>query len=175
YSSLDAAARRAVTQAALSVRRGQIESDEIRAKKAAAQREDRVGMFEAEVIKALLERGVHAEGQRAIGPYNMDIALDEPSVAVEIYSIHPTKERMARLHQRAEYILDTGTSMLVVQVTYPRRIFDLSAVCEKIISFHDFVRRNKALAGHYGVIRGNGEHAPTSSHKLNGRPLIVGF
>ncbi|EPG7809874.1 MULTISPECIES: helix-turn-helix domain-containing protein [Enterobacteriaceae] len=175
FSTSSLEERRIVTAAAISVRRGQVDSDEVRERRSMNQRADRVGMFESEIIENLASMGVACNGQFPVGPYNVDLTIAGTTVAVEIYSTHPSKDRMTRLHQRAKDILNYGYSMLVVQITYPNRIFDITAVCEKIISFRDFVSSNQSSVGHYGVIRGNGKIATTTSHKLNDHPLVITF
>lgn len=160
--------------AAHAARRGKPMRDEEKIRRAAS-RSRRIGVFERETIEHLNKLGVAAEGQYPIGPYNVDVWLHEYRVAVEIYSAHPSRKLMAHIHKRSEYILDQGIHLLVVQINYPNRVFNLAAVCDKVISFAQFTRRNQAAIGHHGMVRGNGQVATTSSHQLDGRTLVAGF
>ncbi|MNE29679.1 hypothetical protein D3C80_1231690 [compost metagenome] len=132
-------------------------------------------MFELETIQALAQLGVTALSQEPLGPYNVDLFIEEGAVAVEIYSTHPGRERMADLHQRTEYLLNRGVSVLIVQINYPRRVFSMPDVCVQILAFTEFVRRNKTAGAQYGVVRGDGKIAAASSHHLNNRPAVVAF
>ena len=169
------AERLANTQAAQSARRGQVDSVEVRTARALGMTKGRIGMYETETIEHLRQRGVDCEGQYPVGPYNLDILLHESRVAVEIYSTHPGMGRMADIHERCEHLFNRGFSCLTVQVNYPRRVFDLGAVCDKIVSFADLCRRDKPALGHYGVIGGNGKVRARSSHHLIARPSVTGF
>jgi hypothetical protein len=88
-----------------SVRGRAVPMDELT--KRASSKSRRVGLYEREVIEELA-RGIHCEGQYALGPYNLDVFIHECSIAVEIYSTHPDKRRLARIHERTEYILNSG-------------------------------------------------------------------
>ena len=156
-------------------RRGATDSPETKVKRASGMRSNRIGIYEREIIERLTSLGVTCEGQYPVGHYNTDIFIHSSSVAVEVYSYHPSRVRMAELHKRTEYLLDMGLSLLTVQVTYPSRIFDIANVCDRIIAFSDFCRCNHPSGGQYGVIRGNGEIPASSSHYLDHLPPVFGF
>lgn len=145
--------------------------------KRAATRSRRVGAHERELIEELARVGVNAEHQFPIGPYNVDLWVNEGRVAVEIYGAHPSRALMStRIHKRTEYILDAGHNQLTVQLSHPRgKSFDLAAVCDKVIAFAEFCSRHHPAGGQHGVIRGNGEFVARSSHETHGRPLVVGL
>ena len=139
----------------------------------AATRSRRVGKYELELVEELRRRGVKCEHQFPIGVYNVDIWLTERRVAVEVYSAHPCRKLMARLHKRTKYILDGGSHQATIQVAYPKGSFHLGPVCDQLIAFADFCSRQHPSGGQHGVIRGHGKLATTSSHETHGRPLVT--
>lgn len=141
--------------------------------KRAATRSRRVGKHETEIIEELSRRGVKCEHQFPIGPYNVDIWINECRIAVEVYSAHPGRALMARLHKRTEYILNAGANQATIQIAYPKGSFHLGPVCDQLVAFLDFCRRHHPEGGQHGVIRGHGKLAASSSHETRGRPLVT--
>lgn len=171
-AKLDADARKAHVRAANAAAR--VRSMSISEKLArSASRSRRVGKYELEIIQELRARGVQCEHQWPFGVYNLDIWLNESRVAVEVYSAHPGRELMARLHKRTEYILDSGAHQATIQVAYPKGSLHLGPVCDKLVAFAEFCRRHHPAGGKHGVIRGHGKFATTSSHETHGRPLVT--
>lgn len=164
--------RKRLTKAAHDAVRGMTHSDESVRKRATKMVGARVGIYEADIIKELAKRGIACSGQKPFWRYNFDIALNKLPVAVEIYSHHPGRKRLASLRERSKYILNSGWSQLNVVVTYPAQRFDLAAVCDEIVSFADLVRRDKPTVGYYRVIRGYGETATTSGLNFDDIPAV---
>lgn len=169
------AERKALASAAHDARRGQTDSLEVRMKRAMHMSECRVGMFELELIQALSEIGVTARNQEPMGRYNLDVFIESYTVAVEIYSSHPETYRMPYLKERSKYLLDMGFSVLIIQCNYPKRVFNLADVRDKVVAFCDYTRSNKSAIGHYGVIKGDAKIPPTSSHYMDDFPAVVAF
>lgn len=136
----------------------------------------RVGMFETDILDALRQRGVECAPQRQVAEYNLDIATYAPPVAVEIHSYHPGRDRMIRIAQRTEDILDRGWWCIFVVVSYPSRRFDLAPCTDQIVAFREFASRNQhAISPQYGVIKGDGKPSASPSFNFNNLPRIPGF
>jgi transposase-like protein len=97
--------------------------------------------------------------QKAIGVYNVDLAI-EP-VAVEVFggNWHGHGRHRGRFQQRRQDILDGGWSLLVVWVTRQHRL--QRAVADEVRAFVDLARREPSLVGQYRVVWGDGQLAPT--------------
>ncbi len=120
-------------------------------------------MSEAERLLAswMNERGVDTIAQKAIGPYNCDIAAGP--VAVEVFggSWHGHGRHAARMPRRARYILDRGWLLAIVWVDalrYPLQ----TAAADYLVSLVQAARRDPSLRGQYRVIWGDGEAVPAS-------------
>jgi hypothetical protein len=167
--------RQALASEANEARRGQIDTDDVKRKRASVMTDNRIGLYEREIMQNLRDRGVGCDIQWPFDIYNIDVFLHSSRVAMEVYSHHPSKARMAELHKRAKHMLYAGINMIVVQVTYPSKIFDLGVVCDKIIAFHDLCGSGEPVTGKYGVIRGNGEIPSASSHDIDDVPRVMSF
>ena len=172
---MSAADRRALVAKAHGARRGQVDSLEVRSKRAAARLEMRVGKYELELIQALAARGVKAESQWPVGPYNLDVFLNEFAVAVEIYSVATSPSRFPYLHERTEYLLDRGISQLTVQASLIRYVPDIERLADEVLAFAYLARGAHSVEGQQGVIRGDGQRLPGSGHYVQGRPVVPCF
>lgn len=114
--------------------------------------------------------------QKAIGFYNVDIAVNIPTVAVEIFGggWHSYGRHKNRFAKRTKYILDSGWHMLIVWVDGRRYPLGETGI-SKIVSFVDEAGRLPSGIRQYGVILGNGDPAPVSDRYFNSRPIIEGF
>jgi very-short-patch-repair endonuclease len=163
YSRMSEAERAVITRQANIAKRGRPASQkalELRAKTyestlQAASRADLIlGMW-------LNQRGIQLTPQKAIGPYNVDIAIHEPAVAVEVNGYwHYLSHRISSDDKRREYILDSGWMMIEVRLdsftASPWK--HLRPTCaDKIVSLLDSVRVNVATRGKHWVIGGDGE------------------
>src|SRR5690606_5751241 len=100
--------RKKRAEKAHAARRGSVDGFETKCKRAKGRTNDRIGMFELEIVEHLRKMGAIADNQWPFGIYNIDIAIHLPTVAVEVYSMHPSRARMAQLHERTKYILNQG-------------------------------------------------------------------
>jgi len=91
--------------------------------------------------------------QKAIGPYNADIAIN--TIAVEVLGgyWHSTKFSHSK---RSRYILDSGWNMLFIWVHHVRSPLT-SSVVDYIISYLNEVSTNPSSISQYRVIRGDGQ------------------
>jgi very-short-patch-repair endonuclease len=149
--------RLAMTAAAHDAKRGRPNTWEARCR--AAQTREQSGAFatarEQEFIGLLVERGLHVTPQRAIGPYNCDLAAG--TIAVEIFggNWHATGDHAARYPERCDYILDQGWHLLIA---WNQSRDPLSAhAADYLVAFHEFTERNPTAPREYRVIRGCGE------------------
>lgn len=109
--------------------------------------------------------------QKAIGPYNVDVALTEVPIAVEISggAGAPGRQRIRR--KRIEYLLDHG--LCVVEVHFgggvPRVVSP--AVGDYVVAYKDFLRRNPTAPREHRMIRSDGKPVATRRNKLNPWPV----
>ena len=106
--------------------------------------------------------------QRAIGPYNVDIAIDFPPIAIEIFGghWHAHGHHMTTHTKRCKHILDAGWNMLFIWVDglrYPLRY----GATKYVVAFNKALRSSPAITRQYWVILGNGELAPVEKSYLN--------
>ncbi len=143
---------------AWATRRGQVDSGQALAVKALAKSLtlSSVGRYEVDAAMAIARAGCHVVPQMAIGPYNIDIALDVHRIAVEIYTSGLKVSRPGRggTLKRYQYLLDPGWSILRVNAI---RFFDAVGLAEYVVALADATSRNEARWRGYGVIRGNGQ------------------
>lgn len=145
-----------------------------------------VPKHEVELLRCLSAIGVYGLHQHPIGPYTVDIAFEERSIAIEVQRGHwgLNMKPGRTLHvQRLEYILDAGWSLLVVycpplrksrngQTGLIRERFNGGAVAYKLLALLNVPGTFPPGGGQYGVIDGYGQPAPIVRLNLHGRPVI---
>lgn len=112
--------------------------------------------FERHVIDSLSERGVtDIIPQKAIGPYNCDIAAGP--VAVEVFSgyWHWHGRHFARTEERFRYIMDAGYDIIVMAISKSHPF--TPAVADYFASEVQKARSNPPGVRQYRVIWGAGE------------------
>lgn len=120
--------------------------------------------------------GVETTLQKAIGPYNADLAAYP--VAVEIFggNWHARGRHAARFPDRVRYFLDQGWNLVIVWVLDRRRwqsaIPLTPAAADYIASFVQLTRRDPSTRGQYRVIWGDGKEAATDGLDLNELALV---
>src|SRR3990167_2188406 len=157
--------------------RSHTESHRLSARRyAEAMREKQRGPLsyhERRVLRIIRKKFMPTVWQEAIGSYNVDIAIVECRVAVEINRERPRKTLRSRSCSlnpaRIKNILDAGWSVLIVycppgfkyrgkcpirDTMYER--FNARKVADKIFSFCEFASVDKTGIGKYGVIDGYG-------------------
>jgi very-short-patch-repair endonuclease len=120
----------------------------------------KISSLEKQLIKLLPLKIVP---QKAFGPYNLDIAIEEFSIAVELFGggWHNYGRHKARFEKRLKYLLDRGWSVLFIWVD--KRKYPVTPVtAEQIIAFVEHCRRNPAPLGQYRMIRADGKVPPPS-------------
>ena len=122
------------------------------------------------IVKGLKLAGIELTPQLAVGKYNLDIAIQEPPVAVEIIGHNGRKWTSidSRYHrQRIPYLLDEGWHVLMIIIDNNHRKLTEGAI-NYIITFTKELRAKPALWREYRVISGNGDFNPALSKQFNG-------
>lgn len=155
YADTSPEYRQALTVAAHDAVRGRGQSFEHRCRIALGR--ERTLAHQSETEELLLNMlPVDAIPGKAVGPYNVDIAIG--TVAVEIYggTWHAQGRAAARFPQRTRYLFDHGWSVVIIwveQARYPLTV----AAAEYVIALGEFTRSNPTATAQYRVIRGNGQ------------------
>jgi hypothetical protein len=128
--------RQAYSKAAHDAVRGTHATFETKCKNALTRQERQLGISPAEQLlhRWLIDRGVESIPQKAIGPYNADLAIDH--TAIEIYGggWHASGHHIKRAAERRRYLIESGYSILIIWVD--GRKWPLSHyVADYIVSF----------------------------------------
>lgn len=110
-----------------------------------------ISPFEREFAAMLTGLGLDVIPQKAVGPYNVDIATG--SVAVEIYGGGWHAARSDR--ERFAYLLDRGWSVVIIWVDPAKDPLTTNAA-EYVVSFRKEAEGNPSVGCGYRVIRGSG-------------------
>lgn len=125
--------------------------------------------LELKIIQHLAHFRVETIPQKAIGPYNVDIALADNPIAVEVFggNWHASGRAASRFRKRFDYLINAGWLPIIIWVTnsYPLS----TRAAQKIISIMEESRHNQSMWGHEHVIGGNGEPCPIGQGKLDYR------
>lgn len=154
--------------------RGVPHSEEHRIKTAISRQvsKSQVSPAETEFAEALEARGLSVVQQQAIGRYNVDVAITESSIAVEVFGghWHASGSHGARHRKRTDYILDRGWLPIIVWVTTD---FPLTPkAVDYVIACHEVFGSKEAERSEEHVIRGDGEGGPVSHSHPNRVPVI---
>lgn len=153
-------------RAAHAATRGVPMTFERKAKSAATRERHQVFVTPTErhLAELLTDRGCEVTPQKAVGPYNVDIATG--SVAVEIFGggWHAYGVHRARSAERFRYILDQGWNLVIMWVVTQRWPLKAEAA-DYIAAFADLTRRDPSIRGQYRVIWGDGKES--TSNGLN--------
>jgi very-short-patch-repair endonuclease len=123
---------------------------------------------------ALEERGFQCTIFKAIGKYNVDIAIAEPSIAVEIFGgyWHTTPRHAARYRKRFDYLLNCGWLPIII---WTSTIVPLGpGAIEYIVALAEKIRRGESIGRQEQMILGNGKPSAIGKRKLNNLTPIQG-
>jgi very-short-patch-repair endonuclease len=133
-----------------------------------------VGRHETDIAARLRAAGLtDVRQQFPVGPYNLDIAIEESLVAIEVQSVQVARNTTSARTERVEYLLGAGWYCLFI-VAHNRPI-DAARATEKCIAFAKLARRDPAAGGKYGMIGGDGEPVPAARCHLTSRTRVPGF
>lgn len=129
---------------------------------AGVEHKGRLGADERQVSNWLSARGVLAVPQKAIGPYNCDLAIG--SVAVEIFGghFHQSGRHRARWPERSRYISNQGWSLVVVWNTTHHALHERLA--DELVALSQIASSDPSSPRQHRVIWGCGEVTVTPAH-----------
>jgi len=178
YTQMTRAEREALTAGANEAKRGRPASQvslERRARTMEATLQ-LAGVSDTILAAWLGQRGVtNFTLQKAVGRFNLDIAIDEPLIAVEVNGgMHVPKMRalsrsMTTAVERRDYLLNSGWRLIDVMVAGGNKILRPSCA-DRVIALIEEARTNEPSWGQYCMIRGDGEFLPASEAESYYRP-----
>lgn len=135
-----------------------------------------IGANERWLADALLAAGLSVTMQKADWIYNIDVAVNEPRIAVEVFggNWHMVGRHAARFPKRTKHLLDEGWTVVVVWTDNSRYPLGVGAV-EYVVALANELRRKPAALRQYRVILGNGEPAPANASYCNTRAIKKRF
>lgn len=175
WQQMTARQRKRQVAAAHAATRGRIVSWEEKCLRAATC--ERIGAHivpvETKLAKKLRQRGFDVTQQLAVGAYNLDVAVHEPPIAVEIFGggWHSRGRHKTRHFERTKYLFDEGWAVIIIWVDGRRYPLGPGAY-DYIDAFADFLCCHPAARRQYRVILGDGEIAPPCRSHLNSDSII---
>ena len=143
----------------------------------AKTRQDRVllkGKHEQELLDSLKELGLNPINQLAISRYNIDIALQEHFIAIEVECGAWYGSTSAK-RERIEYLFDLGWRVIFIRAGRSGAIIDFSAIAQKLYALSQIVGIHPAIGRQYGVIGRHGESTARLPDRFNHYTRIPGF
>ncbi|CUS06442.1 protein of unknown function (plasmid) [Candidatus Promineifilum breve] len=128
---------------------------------------------ERHLAQVLTDRGLTVTLQRAVDKYNIDIAIDSPPVAVEIFGggWHSSGDHARRFFERTKYFLDCGWNVVIVWVDGRR--YPVGVGCaDYVAAFVQELGGDISGRGQYRVILGDGQDAPATDSYFNSLAVI---
>lgn len=112
----------------------------------------KTGFMESEFISAFEKMGYIITPQKAVGPYNIDIAIGNAAIEVHINPSNPHGHPYYA--KRVVDLLELGWHVIYIKITSDVLV---ERATEKVCAMLDLIRTNKPELAQYGVIRGTGE------------------
>lgn len=154
--------RFALTKNAVAAVRGIPHREKFREKMAATrqQRVCQASDYERRLIALLSERRIETVPQMAIGRYNVDIAIAESTIAVEVFGggWHGLGSQAMRFYKRTDHLIDCGWLPIFVWVNHLYPVGHGAA--DYIVSVHEARCRGESTGSQEHVIWGNGHGGP---------------
>jgi len=148
---------RQYTEAAHNAARGRKQTIEERSKGALTRElyPSNIGKWETILSSMLFKHGISTIPQKAIGPYNCDLAAYP--VAVEVFggNFHFSGSAFDRLPKRIHYILNSGWNIIMINVGRRRPITEETA--RYLVSYIQSLCCFPAIGCEYRMIWGTGE------------------
>lgn len=178
HSRLTVAQRKAMTRNANKAARGRklSEAEQIKHALTFYRTKGYATPVETDLAQMLAFAGWGVEQQFPVGPYNIDVAVQHPPIAVEVFGggWHAYGLHAARHCQRTKYLLNRGWSVVIVWVdakSHPLR----SAVADYLTAFANQLSFHPPSRGEYRVIWGDGNSPPIHHRYLNDAATIEGL
>jgi len=140
------------------------------------RRQTGVVPIETELAQRLGNLGFSITQQKAVDIYNVDIAVHEPRIAVEIFggNWHASGHHLLRHFERVETLLNCKWNVLIVWVD--GRFHPLTVGCDEyIIARSEEMSCLPSSLCEYWVIWGNGEPVSSARSYLNTPAIIERF
>lgn len=128
---------------------------------------------EATVSAILKDIGIPHTPQKVVGTYNIDLAVDELPIAVEVCWSHPGATYGPKLRRKIEHLLDRGWLVVFIWMLSGNTL-NLGRINEHMPAWLDRARRDKSVFGRYGVIRCDRKTGPILREYLDGLPMVEG-
>ncbi len=175
WGMLTTAQRGNQTAAAHIAARGRIATIEERARRAITEQTMLNHTVPAEYLLAslLFNKGIETIQQKAVGIYNIDVAIETPPIAVEIFggNWHTSKAHFVRHLERSKYLLDCGWNIVIAWVDAVQYPLDIGCA-NYIVALVQELRGDPSLSRQYRVILGNGQTASIRRTHLNTSAII---
>lgn len=139
--------------------------------KAHEEKLDRIFTFENDIAKILQNDGVNIIQQKAVGAYNVDIAIKERPVAIEIVCCCPSIFKKTKQRERLKYFLNKNWFVIFVFCCGYK--INFRHVRKHLLSLLQESSVDNSFIGKYGVVWGNGKMPTGSGYDLNGFPCIA--
>ena len=153
-----------LTEAAHAARRGRSVPEEARIRMAEGRERTKAhASIEALAIAdAIEDGGVAVTLEKAVGPYNIDIAFNECPVAVEIQggNWHAYGRHGSRLGKRREYLLSRGWHLVEVWIRSDQPLRVVKPLADKLITLAQGFSLDPSGRGEHRMIGGDGEPLP---------------
>ena len=114
-----------------------------------------IGQGELELIDALRAHGFDPIHQLPVGSYNLDVAVNELRVAVEVQrgAWHGATSAKPK---RVEYLFDRGWRVIFLRISRHGARTDWAAIANQLVAYLDVLRGNPSASGQYGVLARDG-------------------
>lgn len=151
-------------------RRGKRDGAEVMHKRALSR--ERLGCGtshrEDEFAALLSARGVPFTRQKAIGRYNVDFALTEVPLAVEVSAGGGNSRRQARAKERTEYLLNVGWYVLQMEISGKADRISDEAI-DRVVAAACILRANPSAPREHRMIRADGKDVARRRRNPNRR------
>lgn len=127
--------------------------------KGVERNQSNVSASEKFLFSLLLERGIKTIPQKAVGKYNIDLAIFPLGIEVLGGFWHASKSKHI---ERTRYLFDNGWNMLFIW-NHAIRSPITHGVAEYIVSYLDELSRNPTSICQYRVVRGDGQELSRGS------------
>jgi len=164
------------TKAAHNAVRGRRQSEQHRCKIAATREQRQLGVSgsERELVSLLSAQGLSVTCQKAVGRYNVDVAIDAARIAVEVFGghWHTCRRHSERFRKRCDYLLDRGWLPVILWVTgdYPLG----SGAVNYLVALTQAGSGDEAGRRQEHVLRGDGKPTGVGKCKLDYRAAVGG-
>lgn len=171
YVGMTAEERGALMEKAQEATRGRKQTREHRSKIALTRQERGFGISETERVLTgwLRDRGLDVIPQRAIGPYNVDLAIHPVAVEILGGGWHASKPGHAK---RARYILNRDWCIIYIWVNATRSPL-LESVTDYIVAAVQELRRSPSPVRQYRMIRGDGQELARGESNVEDIAIVV--